>query len=520
MAGRRRVRVLGRALELANLDKVMYPAGAITKAHVLDYYRRVAPAMLPHLRLRPVTLVRHPDGVGGPSFFEKRCPDHRPDWVATATVRGIRSCTVNDLATLMWTANLASLELHVLLSRAVAPDRPTVVAFDLDPGEPAGLLDAAAIGLILRRVLEGIGLASFAKVSGGKGLHCYVPLNTPVTFDQTKEFARTVAERMERHWPDRVVSRMRKALRPGKVLIDWSQNDAHKTTVCAYSLRAAERPSVSAPVAWDEVEAAVEEGDEARLRLTPERVLERLEAGGDGFAPVLARRQRLPGAAKVELEPPAVLPEREDPPPRRGARQTARERPELAQYAAKRRRSTPEPSGREAPLDELIGTFVVQQHAARSLHWDLRLESGGVLRSWAVPKGPSLDPEERRLAVQVEDHPLGYARFEGVIPAGRYGAGQVIVWDRGPFTVISAKAGRPATVEEGLASGHFEVRLQGVKLQGRFLLVRTGGGDGEPAQWLLTKRRDETAWPAADPLANEPYSVLTGLWIDDLAAGG
>jgi bifunctional non-homologous end joining protein LigD len=251
-------------------------------------------------------LKRYPDGAAGPYFYEKRCPSHRPSWVKTAEVWSehnqgvIRFCVVNDLASLVWAANMADLEMHTYLHRAPKLERPTAAVFDLDPGAPADLVQCCEVALILRRLLDRLELASFPKASGSKGLQLYVPLHTPVGYPATKSFARAVAELLEAERPDLVVSSMKKVLRPGKVLVDWSQNDAHKTTVCVWSLRARERPTVSAPVAWREVEAAFRARDRTRLTFDAAAALERLEREGDGFAPVLTMRQRLPGTGALE----------------------------------------------------------------------------------------------------------------------------------------------------------------------------------------------------------------------------
>jgi bifunctional non-homologous end joining protein LigD len=271
-----------------------------TKGQVIDYYARIAPAILPHLRDRPLTLKRYPNGVEEAFFYEKRCPSHRPPWVNTAPIWSGRNegeidyCLCNDRATLIWLAQLASIELHPSLSRAEPIERPTVLAFDLDPGVPADIIDCCRVGLRLRQLFEGLGLECFPKTSGSKGLQVYLPLNTDVTYDDTKPFAQAVAQAMERSNPELVVSRMAKELRKGKVLVDWSQNDEHKTTVAVYSLRARERPTVSTPVDWDEVERAAEEGDAELLRFESHEVVKRFEEDGDPFAPVLELRQELP----------------------------------------------------------------------------------------------------------------------------------------------------------------------------------------------------------------------------------
>jgi bifunctional non-homologous end joining protein LigD len=279
---------------------VLWPAAGFTKAGVIDYYARVADAILPHLRDRPLTLKRYPNGVEAKSFYEKRCPSHRPDWVATAPVWSGRNegdidyCLCNDRATLTWMAQLAALELHPSLSLADEIERPTVLAFDLDPGEPAGIVECCRVGLRLREMFGELDLECFPKTSGSKGLQVYVPLNVEVTYEQTKPFAHAIAQTLERAQPDQVVSRMAKKLRKGKVFVDWSQNDQHKTTVAVYSLRARERPTVSTPLAWDEVERAEQQEDPDALRFEASDVLERVKKHGDLFAPVLELRQGLP----------------------------------------------------------------------------------------------------------------------------------------------------------------------------------------------------------------------------------
>jgi bifunctional non-homologous end joining protein LigD len=267
---------------------------------MIDYYARVADGILPHLRERPLTLKRYPNGVAEKFFYEKRCPKHRPDWVRTAPVYSGRNegdidfCVCDDRATLIWVAQLASLELHPSLSLAKDIDRPTVLAFDLDPGAPAGMLECCAVGLRLRELFDGLGLESFPKTSGSKGLQVYVPLNTKVSYEQTKPFAHAVAQALERSDPDLVVSRMAKNLRKGKVFVDWSQNDEHKTTVSVYSLRAKERPTVSTPVEWKEVERAAKREDPDSLSFEAGEVLKRLDKRGDLFAPVAELKQKLP----------------------------------------------------------------------------------------------------------------------------------------------------------------------------------------------------------------------------------
>lgn len=289
----------GRRVAFTNLNKPLYPTG-FTKGEVIDYYLQIAPAILPHLKDRAVTLKRYPNGSNAPFFFEKNCSAHRPEWVKTVEVRGNSDavnhhCLINDRATLLWAANLAALELHVPLGKARYPDRPTAMVYDLDPGAPATLADCVELGLQLRDMLARLGLESHAKTSGSKGLHLYVPLNTPsVTFEQTKRFAQAIAQLFERQNPKRVTATMSKAQRPGKVFVDWSQNDRHKTTACAYTLRATDEPRVSTPVAWKELEAVHRTRNLKLLTFSPAQVIERFNEQGDLLLPVLRRKQRLP----------------------------------------------------------------------------------------------------------------------------------------------------------------------------------------------------------------------------------
>jgi bifunctional non-homologous end joining protein LigD len=299
-AKRMEVEVEGRTLSLSNLDKVFYPETGFTKGQVIEYYTRVAPVLLPHLRDRHLTLKRYPNGVDGDYFYEKQCPGHRPDWVRTAAVwsrhngREIDYCVADDLSTVVWLANLADLEMHTPLARADAPKEPTVVAFDLDPGPPAGIVECAEVACRLRDAFDHFGLLAFPKTSGSKGMQIYVPLNTPTSYKATKPFAQGVAQVLERRHPDLIVSEMNKGRRAGKVFIDWSQNDEHKTTVCVYSLRARERPTVSTPVTWDEVEGVLRSRDADELTFTSDEVLHRVAEHGDCFAAVLELEQELP----------------------------------------------------------------------------------------------------------------------------------------------------------------------------------------------------------------------------------
>ena len=290
----------GKKLAVSNLDKVLYPKAGFTKGQVIDYYIRIAPVLLPHLKDRPLTMKRYPNGVDGEFFYEKNCPAHRPKWVRTAKVwsegnnRNMDYCLANDLPTLVWAANLADLELHTSLARKSNVARPTMMVFDLDPGAPADIVQCCQVGIWLRDLLGEMKLKSFAKTSGSKGLQIYCPLNTPVTFDRTKELSRVLAEHLEREHPNLVVSKMAKALRKGKVLVDWSQNDEHKTTICVYSLRAKERPTVSTPVNWKEVEITLKKKNAKLLTFTSDQVLARVEKQDDLFQPMETLKQKLP----------------------------------------------------------------------------------------------------------------------------------------------------------------------------------------------------------------------------------
>jgi len=297
--GKTSVTIGSRTLTLSNLDKVLYPDAGFTKGQVIDYYARVARVLLPHLGDRPLTLKRYPDGVEGPFFYEKRCPRFRPTWLKTAPIwserqqENISFCLANDLESLIWAANLADLELHTSLARYQHPERPTVMVFDLDPAPGVDVLGCAEVAFWLKDWLEANDLESFIKTSGSKGLQLYVPLNTTATFDQTKSLAHQAADELTAKHPDRVVATMTKRLRAGKVFIDWSQNDAHKTTVCVYSLRAKAMPTVSTPLRWREVKEALS-GPASNLSFTAEELLKRVDKLGDLFEPVLSRKQKLP----------------------------------------------------------------------------------------------------------------------------------------------------------------------------------------------------------------------------------
>ncbi len=300
MSSEQIVEIGGRRLKLTNLDKVLYPATGFTKGQIIDYYARIAPVLVPHLKHRPLTLKRYPGGVDQQYFFEKNATKHRPDWVQTAPIwsegnrRDVNYILANDLPTLVWIANLAGIELHPSLSYANDIMCPRQLVFDLDPGPPANIVQCCQVAMWLRAIFEHFQLQSFPKTSGSKGLQIYVPLNTKTSYDETKPFAHAVARLLENEHRDLVVSDMRKAIRTNKVFVDWSQNDEHKTTISVYSLRARERPTISTPVTWEEVEKALKKKDAGLLVYESHQTLERVEKMGDLFVPVLELKQKLP----------------------------------------------------------------------------------------------------------------------------------------------------------------------------------------------------------------------------------
>jgi len=337
------IEIEGKRLSLTNLDKVLYPATGFTKGQVIDYYARIGPALLPHLANHPLTLKRYPGGVDQEFFFEKNATKHRPDWVKTVPIwsegnqRDVNYILANDLPTLIWIANLAAIELHPSLSLAKDISCPTMMVFDLDPGPPANIVQCCQVAIWLRAIFEHFNLQSFAKTSGSKGLQIYVPLHTPTNYDATKNFAHALARLLEQEQPELVVSDMKKQLRTGKVLVDWSQNDEHKTTVSLYSLRAREHPTVSTPVKWEEVEQSLKKKDASLLVFEASQVLDRVQKMGDLFEPVLNLKQKLPQfpevgknttaeqgidlAAQAETKP---APLKKSPPPRSAANQKRR----------------------------------------------------------------------------------------------------------------------------------------------------------------------------------------------------
>ncbi len=512
MRKQQQVQVDGHDLTLSNSDKVYFPECGFTKGEVVAFYAKIAEWILPHLRDRPLTLKRYPDGVTGEPFYEKNAPKHTPSWVQTFPVPRseggppINYVLCNDLATLLWATNLGDVEKHVLLAQVPDVNHPTSVVFDLDPGEPAGILDCCDVALKLKQMFDALKLESFVKVSGSKGLHLNVPLNSATPYEATQPFAKAVADLLAQQMKDRVVADMAKDLRKGKVLIDWSQNSDFKTTVCVYAMRAKrEQPFISMPITWEEVHKAAKKGDEKRLFFTPEQAVRRLKRLGDLHAPVLTLRQKLPQGFMKALA--------SGPPPKlsRWPRNHSAEAKDksLREYEAKRDHSrTPEPAASVRKSKETGPlSFVIQKHDASHLHYDFRLEMQGVLRSWAVPKGPPRALKETRLAMHVEDHPMEYASFEGTIPTGNYGAGTVMVWDQGTYEEMS---GNPVAAYH---QGKLHLIMRGKKLKGEWVLLRDRRDDDE-RRWLLIKAGKELKLPAKA----DDTSVITGRSMGRIAS--
>ncbi|MBM7503197.1 ATP-dependent DNA ligase [Agromyces aurantiacus] len=455
---RQLVEVDGRRMRLTNLDKVMYPETGMTKGEVIAYYAEIAPVMVPLVTGRPVTRKRWVEGVGtadapGQVFFEKNLAEHAPDWVRSGVIQhsdGPKTYPIaDDRATLVWLAQQASLEVHVPQWRFRpdgAPGTPDRMVLDLDPGPGMGLAECAEVARLVRAILDGMGLEAFPVTSGSKGIHLYAALDGAQTSQQVSDVARELARALEADHPDLIVSSMRKSLRASRVLIDWSQNNANKTTIAPYSLRGRPTPTVAAPRTWEEL-------DDPDLRhLEAHEVLARVAGGLDPIAPL--------GAAAAGSGP-------------------------LATYLSMRESgATPEPmpSSPWGAAGEGAPRFVIQEHHARRLHYDLRLERDGVLKSWAVPKGVPESADRNNLAVQTEDHPMEYLVFEGTIPAGQYGAGSMTVWDTGTYQsekwrddeVIFTLTGRPG----------------GPLGRVRLALIRTQG-EGEKSQWLLHRMKEQ-----------------------------
>jgi len=456
----------GQQVPVSNLDKVLFPKGRITKAQVIDYYLRISPHILPHLRDHPVTLKRYPNGALAEFFYEKDAPAFTPKWVETFPVprketrTPIHYILVNSRATLAWLANLANLEIHPFLHRVPKLETPTSIVFDLDPGKGADVLTCAQVAFLLRNLLQELGLKSFAKVSGSKGVQIYAPLNGDATYELTRPFAKAVADLLAQQHPNLIIAEMAKTARAGKVFIDWSQNSDFKTTVGVYSLRASTgEPFVSVPVTWEELETAVSAANADALYFGIEDTFQRIGKFGDLFAPVLSTKQKLPRKVVEHL--------------------TSKTPRSLIAYKEKRDfEKTAEPAPAPVRSSRQVGSrrFVIQKHAASHLHYDFRLEMDDVLKSWAVPKGPPYVKGEKRLAMPTEDHPLDYLEFEGIIPKGQYGGGTVMVWDIGTYELIKGD----------YAKGYLHFRLSGTKLKGDWQLMRWRK-EGKRDTWLLAK---------------------------------
>ncbi|MGI5950356.1 MAG: ATP-dependent DNA ligase [Brooklawnia sp.] len=484
--GGSRVIVDGRAVRVTNLDKVMYPATGTTKGEVIAYYQEIAPWFLPHARHRIATRKRWPNGVGTPDqpqrpFFHKNLdPKSTPDWVATHTVQHSDGPNVyplvDDTPTLVWLAQLASLEIHVPQWR-VGPDgehqHPNRLVLDLDPGQGAGMPQCVEVAHLVREVLDGTGFTSYPVTSGSKGIHLYAPLDGSMTSDEASTLARELARSLEALHPNLIVSDMKKELRKGKVLIDWSQNNAAKTTVAPYSLRGRDHPMVAAPRTWDELTPDVGQLDFNQI----------LERARSGIGDLLAG---LDGGS------PASGPDR------------------LATYRAMRdAHQTPEPVPADAPRPAAAGnSFVIQEHHARRLHHDFRLERDGVLASWALPKGPPTDPKTNHLAVQTEDHPLEYGSFAGEIPKGQYGAGQVSIWDAGSYELHKWVPGREVIVT---LTGGPDGGLGG---QPRTYALIYTGRDQDEKNWLIHLMTNPPAPDVPDLPVIEPMLATAGTAAD------
>ncbi|MEV0707335.1 ATP-dependent DNA ligase [Nocardia aurea] len=437
-------------VELSNLDKVLYPETGTTKGEVIAYYSAVAPAMLPHIAGRPVTRKRWPNGVDAQSFFEKNLPSHAPSWIQRRTIehsdRPVHYPLIDSEAGLAWIGQQAALEVHVPQWRFDGGEigAATRLVFDLDPGPGAGLAECARVALLVREMIDGIGLRAFPVTSGSKGIHLYVPLARALSPGGASTVAKQVATNLEKLHPDLVTATMAKAVRRGKVFLDWSQNNPSKTTIAPYSMRGRSVPNAAAPRGWDEIE------DHDRLRhLRFDEVLVRFRDDGDLLA---------------DLDPPVTA-----------ARSGGTPVDALTTYRSMRDPGrTPEPVPATVSGEGAGDRFVVQEHHARRLHWDVRLERDGVLVSWAVPKGPPTSPEQNRLAVHTEDHPLEYLDFHGEIPRGEYGAGQMTIWDSGTYET------------EKWRDDEVIVEFRGTRLTGRYALIRTDG-----KQWLMHLMRDQ-----------------------------
>ncbi|MBF4634824.1 ATP-dependent DNA ligase [Agreia pratensis] len=488
------VSVGGQRLTLTNLDKVLYPETGTTKGEVLDYYASIAPVLIPHARDRPATRKRWVNGVGtaqhpGEMFFQKNLDDGTPDWVTRGTIEHKNHANdyplVNNLATLTWLGQIAALEIHVpqwRFARTGEPKNPDRLVLDLDPGEGAGLPECAEVARLAREILRDMGLDPMPVTSGSKGIHLYAALDGKQTSDEVSAVAHELARALESAHPDLIVSDMKKHLRTGKVLVDWSQNNGSKTTITPYSLRGRSHPMVAAPRTWRELASP------SLAQLDFHEVLRRVKRRGDPLADLVKGHLDA-------LEPTADR---------------------LATYRQKRDASkTPEPVPSEAAAPTEGRSFVIQEHHARRLHYDFRLEHDGVLVSWALPKGVPTSGKQNHLAVQTEDHPLAYGSFEGTIPAGEYGGGEVTIWDAGTYELEKWRDGKEviATLTGTKPSGLGEPR--------RFALIHTGGAGRAENNWLIHLMDPaQPAAPTASPTraADPKRSASSGRPISPMLA--
>ncbi|MDM4762611.1 ATP-dependent DNA ligase [Galbitalea sp. SE-J8] len=481
-------------LKITNLDKVIYPETGTTKGEVLDYYARIAPVLIPHARDRPATRKRWVNGVGtddapGEVFFQKNLdPSSTPDFVTHRVIRHTSSANdyplVNNRATLVWLAQIAALEIHVpqwRFGRDGEPKNPDRFVIDLDPGPGVSLTEVAEVARWARALLEGMGLAPLPVTSGSKGIHLYARLDGRQSSKQVTAVAHELARALEADHPDEVVSDMKKTLRDGKVLVDWSQNNGNKTTIAPYSLRGRSHPTVAAPRTWREL------ASKSLRQLGFAEVLERVEARGDVLDPL--RHGDAHGDAHGDTHGDTHAAEH-------GAERAAEgDRDRLATYRSMRDAAkTPEPVPAGAPTPGDGNSFVIQEHHARRLHWDFRLERDGVLVSWALPKGVPTETGKNHLAVHTEDHPLEYGGFAGDIPGGEYGAGHVDIWDAGSYRLEKWREGKEVIVT-----------LDGDRLRGvRLALIHTGRGDADAKNWLIHLMKDQPPPDARTDAAPPP----------------
>jgi bifunctional non-homologous end joining protein LigD len=517
----------GHPVELTNLNKIFWPEAGLTKRDLLQFYADVSTVLLPHLADRAMVMKRYPNGIHGKWFFMKRTPSPRPEWLETCEIMHksenlIEFPMVQDLASLLWVVNLGCIDLNQWYARCDDVDRPDYLHFDLDPVEGATFDQVLETAIVVRNALQQLGMSPLVKTSGSKGVHVYVGIVRGPLQKDVWSFAKAVAKGLDELRPELITAEYRVAKRPrGRVLVDYNQNAWGHTLASIYSVRPTVQATVSTPVTWAEVEAGFEISD---FQIT--NVPARLRKMGDLWKPLLATRGRFPletlmrspdtGKSEGRSKAAARSTTRSG-----GTKAKAPPAPgqQLEEYRRKRDFTrTAEPKGGRAASKQKLG-FVIQKHAASHLHYDLRLELDGVMKSWAVPKGPSLDPGVRRLAMQVEDHPIEYNKFEGTIPQGEYGGGTVMLWDRGTYTYGGTDPEPIEGLRRGYAKGDLKFVLNGKRLKGSWVLVRMRRDSPGKAQWLLIKHRDEHAAPGSDVTAENETSVATGRTMDEIATG-